>query len=149
MCSDKPSHKYLSSPLWCLNLQLYYLNAYICTVVLIFTWLFLLAGIVLKKAFPAMTRSSVRKDLNLLLKKARALNKENCLKVKNKNGKWGQEHRSYKIISYKHFIHKFLELLFQWRLWCVFWTIQIRPVLELKVLAEKRLVFCGFWYIWW
>jgi len=46
-----------------------------------------LTDIVLKKAFPAMTRSSVRKDLNLLLKKARALNKENCLKVKNKNGK--------------------------------------------------------------
>ncbi|XP_044184258.1 uncharacterized protein LOC122964609 [Acropora millepora] len=47
----------------------------------------LLESIVLKRAFPGITRSSAKKDLNLLLKKARALNKENCLKVKNKNGK--------------------------------------------------------------
>jgi hypothetical protein len=47
---------------------------------------FLFTGIVLKKGFPAATRSSVRKDLGLVLKKAQA-NKENKAKCK------GQEQR--------------------------------------------------------
>lgn len=44
---------------------------------------------VLKKGFPGASRSSVRKDLGLVLKKARANNKENK-KARCKNG---QEHR--------------------------------------------------------
>ena len=43
---------------------------------------------VLKKGFPGASRSSVRKDLGLVLKKARANNKENK-KARCKNG---QEH---------------------------------------------------------
>jgi len=46
----------------------------------------ILESIVLKKGFPAASRSSVRKDLGLVLKKARA-NKENKAKCK------GQEQR--------------------------------------------------------
>ena len=51
-----------------------------------FRLVFLFTGIVLKKGFPAASRSSVRKDLGLVLKKARA-NKENKAKCK------GQEQR--------------------------------------------------------
>ena len=51
-----------------------------------FHLVFLFTGIVLKKGFPAASRSSVRKDLGLVLKKARA-NKENKAKCK------GQETR--------------------------------------------------------
>jgi len=46
-----------------------------------FRLVFLFTGIVLKKGFPAASRSSVRKDLGLVLKKARA-NKENKAKCK-------------------------------------------------------------------
>ncbi|XP_068756648.1 uncharacterized protein [Montipora capricornis] len=49
----------------------------------------LLESMVLKKGFPGASRSSVRKDLGLVLKKARANNKENN-KPRCKNG---QEHR--------------------------------------------------------
>lgn len=43
----------------------------------------ILESIVLRKGFPAVTRSSVRKDLGLVLKKARA-NKENKAKCRGK-----------------------------------------------------------------
>lgn len=48
---------------------------------------FYLTGIVLKKNFLAATRSSVRKDLGLVLKKARASKENNKAKCK------GQEPR--------------------------------------------------------
>lgn len=57
---------------------------------------FSFTGMLLKKGFPAVTRSSVRKDLGLVLKMARA-NKAKC--------KNGQEHRKLwnSLLAYKRF----------------------------------------------